>query len=247
MTNNSKLKVIYVAAHLGLALGLAIGAQRDWTIAVLVYLMFQVLGVGIGVHRYSAHRTFEVAPPIKFILLVFATLSTVGSSISWAGIHRLHHQTADTEADPHSPEHLSIWQIVSGAYLTRTRIAARNIRDLVGDPMQAFFHKNYFKIILLYVLVLTVIDPRWILFGYLIPVAMVYWVTSFGIVMNHSWGYRNFKTSDRSVNSWLLSFITLGDGWHNNHHFDPANPSHSAKWWEFDLCYQIIRRIKSDR
>ncbi len=244
MNTYQKLRWIYLAAHIGTFIALYIGTGTDWLIALFAYLAFQVFGVGIAIHRYSAHRSFETYAPVKFFLLIMGTLCTVGSSVAWSGLHRLHHSTSDTDKDPHSPHFLPIRSILSGRYMQNSMIPPRLIRDLVKDSAQIFFHRNYFRIIFIYNIALLLIGPKWLLFGYLVPVTAVYWVTAAGIVLNHTWGYRNFLIPDLSVNSWPLSLITFGDGWHNNHHFDPSRPSHAVRWWEFDLCFMIIRCLR---
>ena len=36
--------------------------------------------------------------------------------------------------------------------------------------------------------------------------------------LTHIWGTRRFPTPDESRNNFLLAIVTLGEGWHNNHH-----------------------------
>ena len=40
----------------------------------------------------------------------------------------------------------------------------------------------------------------------------------------HIFGKRRFATDDNSRNNWFVALITLGEGWHNNHHYY-ARPS----------------------
>ena len=39
----------------------------------------------------------------------------------------------------------------------------------------------------------------------------------------HVFGRRRFNTKDDSRNSFLIALLTLGEGWHNNHHHYPAS------------------------
>ena len=50
-------------------------------------------------------------------------------------------------------------------------------------------------------------------------------------------GKRRFDTTDDSRNSLLLALITLGEGWHNNHHRYPGSARQGFYWWEIDLTY----------
>jgi stearoyl-CoA desaturase (delta-9 desaturase) len=56
-------------------------------------------------------------------------------------------------------------------------------------------------------------------------------------------GRRRFPTADHSRNSWLLTFITLGEGWHNNHHRYMHTVRQGFYWWEFDPTYYGLRLL----
>jgi len=38
--------------------------------------------------------------------------------------------------------------------------------------------------------------------------------------------------------------LTVGEGWHNNHHHDPASASNQHRWWEFDITYYEIKLLE---
>lgn len=59
--------------------------------------------------------------------------------------------------------------------------------------------------------------------------------------MAHVWGKQRFKTDDDSRNSSLLALITLGEGWHNNHHRYPHSTRQGFRWWEFDITYYGLK------
>jgi stearoyl-CoA desaturase (delta-9 desaturase) len=59
----------------------------------------------------------------------------------------------------------------------------------------------------------------------------------------HLWGYRSYATRDRSTNLWWVALLTLGEGWHNNHHAFPRSARHGLRWWELDLTYGLIRLL----
>jgi stearoyl-CoA desaturase (delta-9 desaturase) len=63
-------------------------------------------------------------------------------------------------------------------------------------------------------------------------------------VVAHIHGYKTHKTTDESRNTWIGSLVTLGDGWHNNHHANPGNWTTKEKWWEIDPCGWFIKLIK---
>jgi fatty-acid desaturase len=61
-------------------------------------------------------------------------------------------------------------------------------------------------------------------------------------------GYRNYETSDQSVNNIITGYLCWGQGWHNNHHYNPKSFdfgfSISKKWWEIDPCLIFLPFIK---
>jgi stearoyl-CoA desaturase (delta-9 desaturase) len=62
--------------------------------------------------------------------------------------------------------------------------------------------------------------------------------------ISHLWGYRNYKTTDNSRNNWLVTLISHGEGWHNNHHAEQMSASHGHFWYEFDLSWWVIRSFE---
>jgi stearoyl-CoA desaturase (delta-9 desaturase) len=71
------------------------------------------------------------------------------------------------------------------------------------------------------------------------------WHSSWAVnSLSHLFGYRNYQTKENSRNNWLIAIFAGGEGWHNNHHEDPASASNSHRWWELDLTYGIIRTLE---
>ncbi len=48
-------------------------------------------------------------------------------------------------------------------------------------------------------------------------------------------------TSDDSRNNLFISLITLGEGWHNNHHHYPNSVNQGFYWWEIDITYWVLK------
>ena len=47
-----------------------------------------------------------------------------------------------------------------------------------------------------------------------------------------------------AANNLLLALITMGEGWHNNHHFYPASTRQGFYWWEIDLTYYCLKLME---
>lgn len=235
------LRILYVLCHLGVGVGLYF--YFSWFLLAWsfgIYLFLQVFGMGIALHRYLSHKSFTTSRPKEVFLIACGTLCGMGSPVSWASVHRYHHQTSDTEKDPHSPHRLGIWRVLLGEYNSAIRLPVSLIKDLTSDWLLVLSHRYYFIFHLAVILLFVLIDIRLLLFCYCAPIVLCYWATAGGIVLNHTQGYRNHATDDLSKNSWILSAYTLGDGWHNNHHHNPKNYRHGEKPWELDLCAKLI-------
>jgi len=59
----------------------------------------------------------------------------------------------------------------------------------------------------------------------------------------HTTGRQRYLTGDDSRNNWWLSVITLGEGWHNNHHWYQGSTRQGFLWWEYDLTYYVLKAL----
>ena len=61
--------------------------------------------------------------------------------------------------------------------------------------------------------------------------------------LTHVFGKRVYETTDDSRNSFILALITLGEGWHNNHHYYQASTRQGFHWWQIDITYYVLRML----
>jgi stearoyl-CoA desaturase (delta-9 desaturase) len=57
----------------------------------------------------------------------------------------------------------------------------------------------------------------------------------------HKFGTKRYVTGDDSRNNLFISLITLGEGWHNNHHHYPNSVNQGFYWWEIDITFWILK------
>ena len=73
---------------------------------------------------------------------------------------------------------------------------------------------------------------------------VVLWHATFSInSLAHLVGRRRYVTGDQSRNNWLLALLTMGEGWHNNHHAYQASVRQGFRWWECDVTYYVLRGL----
>ena len=220
-------------------------AQWFWLlVALFTYWTIGVLGINVGLHRLLSHRSFKTQPWIEKLLSVIGVITTVGSPLAWVAIHRQHHRAAETPQDPHSPYQIGNFRAWFGLW-PKIRLDTKLIRDLRRDQFQRALHRNYHWIIAVYALTLFAVGglPA-VIFGYCIPASLCLHSSSSIIVIAHRHGYRTHECRDQSRNSWIANLITLGEGWHNNHHAKPYAWNNWEKWWEWDVPAMVIWTIK---
>jgi stearoyl-CoA desaturase (delta-9 desaturase) len=99
--------------------------------------------------------------------------------------------------------------------------------------------------IALAVLLLLVGGWHALLWGFFVSTTLL-WHGTFTInSFSHMVGRRRYKTSDDSRNNWVLALITMGEGWHNNHHYYMNSANQGFFWWEIDMSYMILKALSA--
>lgn len=211
------------------------------------WVLLEGIGVAVILHRYVSHKSFEIRPKLKNILLWISCLSLQGSPLGWAAIHRgSHHKYTDTEKDAHTPTK-GWWYAWHGWLHDWDRyFNPKYVIDLLRDPVHLWFAKNYTLVILITYLVAGFVSLEFLLFGLMLPAVIgLYQESSINVLGHHNkFGYRNFETKDNSQNVPVLALTTWGQGWHNNHHYQASSydfgTSVSGRWFEFDPCLLLL-------
>lgn len=212
---------------------------------LLAYFIYGFFGVTVGYHRMEAHRSFNTYAPIRYILIGCGMASTIASPLMNILVHRSHHKYADTNHDSHSPINQGIKEAWFGEWMDRrVRLDHRLAKKEIRNPFYLKTHKYYVPILLTYALILLAFDWKAMVYLYCVPAALLFHVKGFFNTFGHTWGYRNFECNDQSRNSWLVNIVTMGDGWHNNHHANPGWWNTRVKWWELDFAAWIIFIIR---
>ena len=84
-----------------------------------------------------------------------------------------------------------------------------------------------------------------LVWGFFVSTVLCYHGTYTINSLAHVWGRRDFQTKDDSRNNFFLALITLGEGWHNNHHHYPATVRQGFRWWELDPTWWILRGMRA--
>jgi sn-1 stearoyl-lipid 9-desaturase len=208
-----------------------------------------IVGNTIGFHRYLTHQSFEVNKFWHYTFILLGSLTGQGSAIFWTALHLHHHRNSDNNLDVHSPNRgflhsFILWQIRGKFEGMKGLIAPKK---LYKDPVIKFLHYQYYKVYWGTGLMLLMIDPFFFLYFFCLGAFfLMSLVDNFSNFFLHydKVGYTNYDTKDNSRNVPLIAYLTLGGGWHNNHHNDPKNYKFGITKYEIDLASKFIEIIK---
>ncbi|MFM7204776.1 MAG: acyl-CoA desaturase [Myxococcota bacterium] len=204
----------------------------------------RMFGITAGYHRYFAHRSYKTSRVFQFMLAFLAQTSGQKGTLWWAWHHRHHHKYSDTVYDTHSPvKHSFFWShmgwIMSADFVEPE---LEKVKDLTRYPELVFLHKNDYLPPVAYALAITALwGWEGLLWGFFISTALLYHGTFTINSLAHVFGSKRYVTGDESRNNAFLALLTMGEGWHNNHHYYQASARQGFYWWEVDMSYMILK------
>lgn len=234
-------------------------AGFSWFALGLCILMYgiRMFGITAGFHRYFAHRSYRTSRVFQFILALLGTAAAQKGPLWWAAHHRHHHRYSDKEEDIHSPIVKGFWWAHVG-WILSPRYDDTNyqaIRDFSRYPELQFLNRYHYLIPIAAAMglfnlgvLMRVLFPslqtsgfQVLVWGFFISTVILYHCTFFINTLCHIVGTRRFETSDSSRNSFWLALVTLGEGWHNNHHRYPGSERQGFYWWEIDFSHYFLK------
>jgi sn-1 stearoyl-lipid 9-desaturase len=219
-----------------------------------VSYLYHGLGITLGYHRLLTHRSVKVPRWLMYVIVSGGYFCMMGSPVVWIGVHRLHHQKSDQPGDPHSPND-GFWHAMFGWMFTMRDVQSdqelqRAAGDLMQDPLfrsLGIEHKPFqaqlclgLNIVVRLALVAVL---GWIpVLANTLAMLIVFVSTQCVNAVCHlkTAGYRLYDTREDSRNVWWVAILTLGEGWHNNHHAIPKSARHGLAWWEIDITWCAI-------
>ncbi len=236
----------FVVIHL-LALGtIWTGITPAAAICCVVLYFVRMFGVTGGYHRYFSHRTYKTSRVFQFLLAFLAQTSAQKGALWWAAHHRHHHIHSDQPRDIHSPVQNGFWYSHMLWLFDPSSSATdySRIPDLARYPELRFLNKFYLlPPIALGAAVFFTLGAPGLFFGFFFSTVLL-WHGTFTInSLSHVFGRRRYATSDDSRNNWLLAIVTMGEGWHNNHHRFSSSTRQGFYWYEYDLTYYILKLL----
>lgn len=235
--------VLFVAMHL--ACLLVIAFPPTWPLVLLAcgsYLV-RMWAITVGFHRYFSHRSFRTGRVFQFVLALLGTTAMQNGPLWWASWHRRHHKFVDTLKDPHSPSVYGFWYAhVAWVFDPKNDYTdLSNVKDLARFPELRFLDRFAWLPLVAYALGIYAIGGfAGVVWGFFVSTIALNHAVFFINSLAHMWGSRRYDTNDTSRNNPLLAALTLGEGWHNNHHFYMSAARQGFFWWEIDISYYTL-------
>ena len=159
------------------------------------------------------------AGPFQFVLAVGGSTAAQKGPLWWAGNHRIHHRFTDTVADPHTPEKGFWWSHVGWILsddVDDTPGHHQGLRQVPRDPLPR--KHDWIAPWTLGIACTLIAGWPGLLIGFFLSTVLLWHSTFLINSLAHMFGRRRYETDDTSRNNFALALLTLGEGWHNNHH-----------------------------
>lgn len=246
----------FTLIHLGCLGVLWVGVSPVAVLLAAGLYLLRMFAITGFYHRYFSHRTFRTSRVVQWLFALIGATAVQRGPLWWAAHHRHHHAHADTDQDSHSPVTDSFLWSHMGWFLTRKHFSTRVecIQDWLKFPELRFLDRFDALIPLLFALALFALGEaladfapelgtsgaQILIWGFFISTVVLYHATFSINSLAHRWGSRTYDTPDGSRNNPWLALITLGEGWHNNHHHCPSTVRQGFQWWQIDLTYYVL-------
>lgn len=213
--------------------------ELHWLLVSILFFYFAVLiGIECGLHRFFTHNSYKTSRFWEYALSLLPMMVTAGSPIVWTAIHRAHHQRSDTELDPHSPKHVGLLKLVSVMWRVDHIPLKVQFPRSINFKFQRFLHEHYYKLVLVYIVILALIDFKFVIYFWALPSLLAHVYQQAVNILSHQGQYSN-ETHDYSVNRKFIGWFFPQLGYHHEHHLKP----NAHRIGRPDLPAAVIERV----
>lgn len=220
----------------------------DWVMFGLLYTI-SAMGITVGYHRLIAHRSFNCPDWVKGCLLIAGGWALENSALKWCSDHIRHHARCDQEEDPYNAKRGFWYSHVGWIFFRDPHADEKYASRLRQDPVVVWQHRYYLPIVLSGLALPFLVGflyNGWIggLGCFLLAgVGRTFFVLNSTFCINsvcHIWGTQPHTTADSSRDSWVVSLLTFGEGYHNYHHAHQRDFRNGPRWYNFDPSKWLI-------
>jgi stearoyl-CoA desaturase (delta-9 desaturase) len=238
---------LVLAVHAG---ALAAPLVFSWRLlaAALASYVVQMFVITGGYHRYFSHRAYKTSRVFQFVLAWAGASTMQNGPLWWASWHRHHHRHSDEPTDAHSPVRRGFWYAHLGWVMDGTHDVPPlgNLRDFTRYPELRFIDRFSWLPVAVFGLTTYLVGGLGaLLWVFALATTASFHATLFINSLAHgpTRRPRRYDTGDHSRNSLWLALLTLGEGWHNNHHRFMSVARQGFRWWEVDVTFYVLKAL----
>ena len=210
------------------------------------FWIFTGLGITVGYHRLFSHRSFKAHTILEWLLAISGAAALENSALKWCSDHRRHHKQLDTDKDPYSITK-GFFHAHIGWILEDNPDLIDKVKDLEAKAAIRFQYKYYVPLFAVFGIVLPVaLGALWgrplgaLFWGVLLRITLVHHFTYFINSLCHYIGKKPYDHKSTSRDTWYISFLTFGEGFHNYHHKFQWDYRNGIRWFDFDPSKWLI-------
>ncbi|MCL6091826.1 MAG: acyl-CoA desaturase [Actinobacteria bacterium] len=259
--SRARVGVPFVLVHLGVLALPFVGWSWAALCGAAVFYLTRMLGITVFYHRGFSHRAFKMTRPVQFAGAVLGASAAQRGPLWWSATHRAHHRFTDRPGDPHSPVVNSFVHSHVGWLFRPPAAPLARVADLARFPELRLVDRYHHIAPVLTALTafgagaclarldpaLHTSGPQMLVWGFFVATTLLYHATFSVNSFAHRFGSRRFATNDESRNNGLVAVLTLGEGWHNNHHRFPGSARQGLGRFELDPSWWFIRTLAALR
>lgn len=240
-SNGYVMTVIQLLLPVYLYLAYTSGAEWHWWImSVFFYFIYLSVGNNVGMHRYFCHRYFKMNRVVEWFVAWAACCTGLGSPLSYAAVHIVHHAHYDTALDPHGPKRgwKSLLYCFHRHLSPKDLTFTRNLTTLAKKyhVLHSYYWPFVFGTGLMFYLLF---GWKAFLFCWAIPGSLTLWAAALVLLLQHD------KNGPSNTRSYM--WFGWGETWHKNHHDNAALVDHSlgqGRDWTYEIC-RILSKSKN--
>ncbi|KAL4077434.1 delta 9-fatty acid desaturase protein [Scleroderma citrinum] len=214
-----------------------------------VYYFMSGMGITAGHHRLWAHRSYNAARVLEYLLALLAAASVQGPIIWWARGHRAHHRYTDTDLDPYNARQGLLWTHIGWVIAKpRRRHGKVDVSDLKRNDIVMWQYRYYPWLVLAMAIAFPtlVAGIGWgdwkggYVYAAFLRLVIVHHSSSCVNSLAHWLGEAPFDDKHSPRDHLFTALVSLGEGYHNFHHQFPMDYRNAFKWYQYDPTKWLI-------
>ena len=209
-------------------------------VLLIFFWIFTGLGITAGYHRLFSHRSYKAHPILEWFLTFAGAAALQNSTLKWCSDHRRHHKQLDTDKDPYSITK-GFFHAHIGWIFEDNPEPIDKVKDLEAKAAIRFQYKYYIPLFAVFGVLLPIaLGTIWgrplgaLFWGVFLRITLVHHFTYFINSLCHYIGKKPYDHKSTSRDTWYISFLTFGEGFHNYHHKFQWDYRNGIRWFHFD-------------